>query len=190
MNPRVFSKTDPRKTMDVVIVYFFLILFEVTHGLGYGGANNLQPYMWVCALPLFCSLCENFCRCFLIICSFLWGELKLHLDWARVTLALSEIALLRPCSRPYRLSAVPVQQTSVITNTSILWFLKNELGLYVSDHCVSPRRAGGGERNYCCLYETLRLNAVLRFLQISMCWTASSGLTNMVAVNGISGGPA
>lgn len=46
INLRVISKTDPRRTMDVVILYFFLFV-EVTHGLRYDGSNNLQPYMWV-----------------------------------------------------------------------------------------------------------------------------------------------
>lgn len=45
MNPRVITKTDPGRTMDGVSLYFFLIFVEVTHGLRYDGADNLQPYM-------------------------------------------------------------------------------------------------------------------------------------------------
>lgn len=58
INLRVISKTDPRRTMDVVILYFFLFV-ELTHGLRYDGSNNLQPYMWVYFFFFFLELHLN-----------------------------------------------------------------------------------------------------------------------------------
>lgn len=50
---------------------------------------------------------------------------------------------------------------------------------YVSDLCAQLHAELNEVRVITVVYKTEQLNAVLRFLQISVRWTASSGLTDM-----------
>lgn len=162
MNLRVITKSDPGRTMDGVSLYFFLIFVEVTHGLRYDGAGNLQPYMWVCVLLLFCVVWKHFCRAFFFVLFFERGGAE----------ASSQQNLSAQLCAPLIFLSVLCSSrlTSGFTHTSILWRLKKWTWVICAwSLCSVCLHAELEEvRVITVVYEPEQLNAGSRFLQISM----------------------